>query len=86
MKNKEKATEICEKYGVSIVFPTNEECISYSSAMEMAEWKDSQLRDILLSYTKWLDKRGFFAEDLQCDFEHQIDTFLEMNDTEDKGE
>ena len=38
MKNIEMANKISEKYGVSKVFPTNEECISYSSAMEMAEW------------------------------------------------
>ena len=82
MTNEEKADKICEKYGVSKVFPTEDECIAYSSAMEMAEWKDSKIRDILLSYTKWLDARGFFAEDLQCDFEHQIDTFLEMSKEE----
>ena len=31
---------------------------------------------LLMRYTKWLDRRGFFREDLQCDFEHQIKTFL----------
>lgn len=31
---------------------------------------------LLMRYTKWLDRRGFFREDLQCDFEHQIETFL----------
>lgn len=45
---------------------------------EMAEWKDKKIKEILLAYTKWLDKRGFFKEDLQCDFPHQIETFLEM--------
>ena len=33
-------------------------------------------KDILMRYTQWLNKRGFFREDLQCDFEHQIETFL----------
>ena len=48
----------------------------------MAEWKDYQIRDILLKYTLWLNKRGFFADGLQCDFGHQIDTFLEINKEE----
>ena len=32
--------------------------------------------DLLKRYTKWLERRGFFREDLQCDFDHQIETFL----------
>ena len=32
--------------------------------------------ELLKRYTKWLDRRGFFREDLQCHFEHQIETFL----------
>ena len=32
--------------------------------------------DLLKRYTKWLDRRGFFREDLQCDFDHQIETFI----------
>ncbi|MBQ3945694.1 MAG: hypothetical protein II684_05205 [Treponema sp.] len=40
----------------------------------------------LLAYTKWLDKRGFFKEDLQCDFLHQIETFLEMKGGENGNE
>lgn len=42
-------------------------------------------KDILMRYTRWLNRRGFFREDLQCDFEHQIETFLSdfNNDTDD---
>lgn len=32
--------------------------------------------ELLKRYTEWLDRRGFFREDLQCDFDHQIQTFL----------
>lgn len=42
MKNEEKADDICAKYGVSKLFPTEEECIAYNAAMEMAEWKDKE--------------------------------------------
>lgn len=37
----------------------------------------ADVKATLMRYTRWLDRRGFFREDLQCDFEHQIDTFLE---------
>ena len=43
---------------------------------------DKKINEMLLAYTKWLDKRGFFKEDLQCDFLHQIETFLEMKGEE----
>lgn len=33
-------------------------------------------KELLKRYTLWLDRRGFFREDLQCDFDHQIQTFL----------
>lgn len=29
-----------------------------------------------MKYTQWLNRRGFFRDDLQCDFEHQIETFI----------
>ena len=36
----------------------------------------SQDFELLKRYTKWLERRGFFRDDLQCDFDHQIETFL----------
>lgn len=36
----------------------------------------NQDKKLLTDYTMWLNKRGFFNDNLQCDFEHQIDTFL----------
>lgn len=41
-----------------------------------------QERELLKRYTLWLDKRGFFREDLQVDYDHQIDTFLNGYDRE----
>jgi hypothetical protein len=40
------------------------------------EFREQANVELLMRYTKWLDRRGFFREDLQCDFEHQIETFL----------
>lgn len=83
MKNEEKAKRIVDRIFES-GFNTNRTFydMALNSAMEIAEWKDSQIGNILMKYTLWLDKRGFFAEDLQCDFGHQIDTFLEMSKKE----
>jgi len=46
---------------------------------------DTDEKSLLLKYTQWLNRRGFFVEDLQCDFEHQIETFLNdfNNDADD---
>lgn len=77
MKNEEKAKEIANKY-VALGFDCTFTSERYEAAMEMAEWKEKQIKEILLAYTKWLDKRGFFQEELQFDFKHQIETFLEI--------
>ena len=37
-----------------------------------------ELKPPLLNYTLWLDRRGAFREDLCIDWEHQIETFLEL--------
>ena len=39
-----------------------------------------ELKSLLLNYTQWLDHRGSFCEDLQIDWKHQIDTFLELEE------
>ena len=49
MTNEEKAKEISAKYGFSKLIPTDEECIAYNAAMEMAEWKDRQFAELLNS-------------------------------------
>lgn len=51
----------------------------YCGAMMMAVWKDKQMRDKMLRFFKWLDERGFIREDLQFDYEHQLETFLEFD-------
>ena len=45
MTNEEKANAICAKYGVSKLIPTQEECIAYNVALEMAEWKDKEFNE-----------------------------------------
>lgn len=37
-----------------------------------------EIKSLLLNYTLWLERRGAFCEDLQIDWEHQIETFLEL--------
>ena len=86
MTNEEKARELAEdwkrtywvyeKCGGTGEDDSFEEC--YEAAKEMAEYKDKQIPEIMLKYTEWMAKRGFFAEDLCVDFEHQIKTFLEQ--------
>ena len=85
MSDKEKAKQISEESQYLSDFPHDYHSVEYG-AMKMAEWKDSKIRDMLMTYTLWLDARGFFAEDLQCDFGHQIDTFLEISNIKVEGE
>ena len=47
-----------------------------NASLEIAQWKDEQLPQVLLRYTKWLEGRGAFSPDLCIDWTHQIDTFL----------
>ncbi len=56
------AEKISEKYGVSTVFPTKDECIAYSVAMEMAEWKDEQAKSCFILISK-LIKDGVLTKD-----------------------
>lgn len=55
---------------------------AYKCAMEMAEWKDEQMKQTLIDFMHYLDKRGFFRDDLCCDIEHQVDTFIELRNRE----
>ena len=53
------------------------EPIGYNNGMDWDGFREQPNEfELLMRYTKWLDRRGFFREDLQCDFEHQIETFL----------
>lgn len=45
-------------------------------SLEITQWKDVYLPQVLLRYTKWLEGRGAFSPDLCVDWVHQIDTFL----------
>ena len=95
MKDEEKAKELASKYARQYHHNTYPEQSSNGefvfsneeiekACLEMAEWKDSQLKQTLMQFFKYLDKRGFLDPMLQCDPEHQIDTFLEQfnNDVE----
>ena len=62
MKNKEMADKISEKYGGNTVFPTEDECIAYSAAMEMAEWKDERAKSCFILISK-LIKGGVLTKD-----------------------
>jgi hypothetical protein len=33
---------------------------------------------LLVDFMKYLNRRGFMAEDLQCDIEHQVETYLKQ--------
>ena len=82
--NEEKAMDIGDNY-----YDNDKSYTAQEAALEMAEWKDEyfneMLKETLLNYTIWLDKRGAFREDLCIDWEHQIETFLELEkSTEEK--
>lgn len=84
MTDKEKAEKITIKIEGEIGTSSHSRQAIEESLLEMAEWKDSQLKPTLMQFFKYLDKRGFLDPELQCDPEHQIDTFLEQfnNDVE----
>ena len=52
--------------------------IARRSAMKMAEWKDKQLVEQLTAFAQHLNKRGAFRDDLCMDFEHEAQSFIEM--------
>ena len=85
MDKANKLVKLTHLYEEGLPYMHNDRVL-FENLMKMAEWKDSQIKDVLLKYTLWLNRRGFFAEDLQCDFKHQIDTFLEMSNIKIEGE
>lgn len=45
-----------------------------------AGWADQHTnRETLVDFMQYLNKRGFFRDDLCFDTEHQVDTFIELN-------
>lgn len=51
---------------------------AYKCAMQMAEWKDEQMKKTLVDFMHYLDRRDFFHDDLCFDIEHQVETFIEL--------
>lgn len=79
MKNGEKANEIASLFVIENVSTENELIIRemlQKSAMEMAEWKDEQMKKMLVEFMQYLDKRGFIQDDLCYYTEHQVETFI----------
>jgi hypothetical protein len=85
VSNEQKADEICKKH----IFDSNH----FDCCMEMAEWKDKERKELwritrnhwqewaeeqLTAFAVHLQKRGAFREDLCMDFEHEAQSFIEM--------
>lgn len=70
MTNEQKANEICKKH----IFDSNH----FDCCMEMAQWKDEQLPEWLTAFAIHLQRRGAFRDDLCMDFEHEAQSFIEM--------
>lgn len=83
MTNEEKANDIIIGIPQNPYHITYEEVIENFTTdqleeclLEMAEWKDSKLKDNFIKFMQWLNKRGFIKEDLCFDIEHQVETFV----------
>lgn len=76
-ENSLKVKELQEKYQKPCHGHGDCEFEVMSASIEMAEWKDEQTKQLIIEFSKWLNERGFFKEDLQCDLEHQARTFLD---------
>ena len=82
MTNEEKAEEIIQvsdtKYVYDIVDYKSLEIALKDDLMEMAKWKDEQMKSTLVDFMGYLTKRGFFCDGLCFDTEHHVDTFIEL--------
>ena len=76
MGTTEKINELTNKYRRPSHGFGNCEDEVRNASLEIAQWKDEQLPQVLLRYTKWLERRGAFEPELCIDWKHQIDTFL----------
>ena len=86
MESNEQIARIIAKQEIIIGGDSSlQEC--YDSALSMAKWKDKQMNDKLIALAMWMNERGFFKDDLQFDSEHQVMTFVELqNRKSEKGE
>ena len=76
VSNAEKAKELGEKYIEKFFSPKVygiERCL-----LDMAQWKDEQQIEQLTAFAVHLQKRGAFRDDLCMDFEHEAQSFIEM--------
>ena len=48
------------------------------AALDMAQWKDEQLIERLTAFAIHLQRRGAFRDDLCMDFEHEAQSFIEL--------
>lgn len=76
MTNEEKAKEIVKNTSY-LPNLTEYEAMTFV-AMEMAKWKDKQIKKKLVDFMQYLNKRDFFHDDLCFDIEHQVETFIEL--------
>ncbi len=53
--------------------------------LRVLEYKDEQVKEPLIRFMHYLERRGFIADDIVYDTEHQVDTFLTQFNI-DKGE
>lgn len=67
MNNEEKAQEICEKNKQFHVECSSLEC--YLSALEMAQWKDEQFKQLLIEKTKLLSSSAAQDSVKRCTIE-----------------
>jgi len=58
----------------------------YGAILDMAQWKDERINDKLIALAMWMYERGFFKDDLQCDIEHQVMTFVELQNRKSEEE
>lgn len=90
-KAKEIAEIYSSCYGYGLNCDSSVDC--YQSAMPMAKWKDEQSKVIINYLKQWargwlieqltafavhLNKRGAFRDDLCMDFEHEAQSFIEL--------
>ena len=75
MTNEKKVKELYQKWCNS---ETIDGSILRDLLREMAEWKDKQMKSTLVEFMGYLNKREFFCDDLCFDTEHQVDTFIEL--------
>lgn len=76
-KQGEKKQEPCKECDFPKLNCENFPCIN-KKAFEAMQWKDEQLIEQLTAFAVHLQKRGAFRDDLCMDFEHEAQSFIEM--------